>query len=342
MWQKKIMPANRQFLWLLGGALLIVVVLTAAMTYGWSQGLPVSSKAGEPVLVTVTPGMSTQSIGEMLYGKGLIRNVFYFRMAAKSSGLENALQAGDYAVTPNMTPQDILALIAQGKTAYMKFTIPEGFTIEQIAKLLGEKKLADPNKFRALAKNFAPYDYMTASPDLAYRAEGFLFPDTYRVPRGITEEQLLKMMAHQFDTQLTAPMRQKAKEKGLSIRQLIILASLVEKEAQIEKDRPIIAGVFLNRIKQDMPLQSCATIQYILGYPKPELTVQDTEISSPYNTYRNMGLPPGPIANPGIASIKAVLYGEPTDYLYFVADSSGAHHFSKTYDEHLAAINRIN
>ncbi|HWR38353.1 MAG TPA: endolytic transglycosylase MltG [Patescibacteria group bacterium] len=342
MWQKKNLLAGNQLFYLLGGALLILIVLTAAITYGWSQGLPVASLAGEPVVVTVKAGMSTQDIGEMLYSKGLIRNVFYFRLVAKNAGLENSLKAGDYALTPNMAPNDMLSLIAQGKTAYVKFTIPEGFTIDQIAKLLGEKKLADPNKFRTLAKNFAPYDYMSATPNLVYRAEGFLFPDTYRVPRGITEEQLLRMMANQFDTQLTPAMRQKAQEKGLSIRELVILASLVEKEARIEKDRPIIAGVFINRIKQDMPLQSCATIQYILGYPKPELTIQDTEIPSPYNTYRNMGLPPGPIANPGIASINAVLSDNTTDYLYFVADSQGAHHFSRTYDEHLTAINRVN
>ena len=341
MWKKNVSLQGRNFLYLLLGVMLTLCVLVAAMTYGWSQGLPVASAAGEPVALTIKQGMSTQSIGEMLYSKGLIRNVLYFRLVAKSEGLENALQAGDYAFTPNMTPKEMLMMIAQGKTSYVKFTIPEGFTVDQIAKLLGEKKLADPNKFRALAKNFAPYTYMAAAPDLVYRAEGFLFPDTYRVPRGITEEQLLKMMAHQFDSQLTPAIRQKALEMGLTIRDLVILASLVEKEARIEKDRPIIAGVFMNRIKQDMPLQSCATIQYILGYPKPELTIQDTEIPSPYNTYRNMGLPPGPIANPGIASINAVVSGNITDYLYFVADSKGAHHFSRTYNEHLVAINQV-
>lgn len=116
----------------------------------------------------------------------------------------------------------------------------------------------------------------------------------------------------------------------------------MEKEAQLPSDRPLIAGVFLNRLKQDMPLQSCATIQYILGYPKAELSVQDTEIASPYNTYQHMGLPPGPIANPGIAAINAVLQPEKTDYIYFVADAQGAHHFSKTYEEHLIAIEKVN
>jgi len=145
----------------------------------------------------------------------------------------------------------------------------------------------------------------------------------------------------QFDKQFTESMRLKARENGLSIKDVVILASMVETEAQLPSDRPIIAGVFLNRLKQNMPMQSCATIQYILGYPKAELTVQDTEISSPYNTYQHMGLPPGPIANPGIASINAVLYPQNTDFIYFVADKQGAHHFSKTYEEHLKAIEQV-
>ena len=149
------------------------------------------------------------------------------------------------------------------------------------------------------------------------------------------------MMTTQFDRQFTEKMRARADEMKLSIKDVIILASLVEKEAQLPADRPIIAGVFLNRLKLDMPLQSCATIQYILGYPKAELTVADTERPSPYNTYQHMGLPPGPIANPGIAAINAVLYPEKTDYVYFVADPKGAHHFSKTYDEHLVAIEQV-
>lgn len=128
---------------------------------------------------------------------------------------------------------------------------------------------------------------------------------------------------------------------GLSLRDVVIMASLVEKEAKLSEERPLIAGVFSNRVKQSMPLQSCATIQYILGYPKAELSIQDTQIASPYNTYQIMGLPPGPIANPGSAAIKAVLFSDQTDYLYFVADKEGRHHFSKTYEEHLVAINQV-
>jgi UPF0755 protein len=151
----------------------------------------------------------------------------------------------------------------------------------------------------------------------------------------------LAMMVSEFNNQLTAPMRLRADRLGISIRDLVILASLVEKEAQLESDRPIIAAVFLRRLKMGMPLQSCATIQYILGYPKPELTIQDTMIPSPYNTYQNMGLPPGAVGNPGLAAINAVLYSTDTEYLYFVADKQGTHHFSRTYEEHLIAISQV-
>jgi UPF0755 protein len=174
-----------------------------------------------------------------------------------------------------------------------------------------------------------------------FKAEGYMFPDTYRIAAGTSEEQLVKIMVSQFDQQFTPAMRQRAAELGISVRDIIIMASLVEKEARVEKERPIIAGVFYNRLKQSMPLQSCATIQYILGYAKPELTVADTELPSPYNTYLNPGLPPGPIANPGLASINAVLYPAETEYLYFVADKNGSHRFSRTYDEHLAAIDAV-
>ncbi len=315
----------------------LVLVGTAI---GWTMTQPASS-SDELHLITIKPGTPTKVIAEELASQGLIKNTLVFRAAARLEGVENKLQAGEYAISANMPVRQMLAIISQGQTAYQQFTIPEGYTVDQIALLLAEKKLADPEKFKSIAKTFAPFDYMTANPDSRYRVEGFIFPDTYRVAKGVTEEELLTMMVKQFDTKLTPDLRLRASELGLSLRDVVILASLVEKEAQISEDRPVIAGVFANRLKLAMPLQSCATIQYILGYPKPELTIQDTQIISPYNTYQIMGLPPGPISNPGSAAVKAVLFADKTDYLYFVADKQGKHHFSKTYEEHLAAIDQV-
>lgn len=321
-------------------SILAAVIISFGAMLGWTLAQPAGDTADQ-VLVTVKPGSPTKAIAEDLKMRDLIKNAFIFRVAAKMQGLENSLQAGEYSISANMSVHQILLMMAKGQTAYQQITIPEGYTVDQIAELLAEKKLANPEKFKTLAKTFAPYPYMTATPNTKYSAEGFIFPDTYRLAKGISEEELLSMMVKQFDTKLTPDLRQRAADLGLSLRDVIIMASLVEKEAKLSEERPIIAGVFSNRVKQAMPLQSCATIQYILGYPKAELTIQDTQIASPYNTYQIMGLPPGPIANPGSASIKAVLYSDKTDYLYFVADNQGKHHFSKTYEEHLVAINQV-
>jgi len=320
-------------------AILAVVLAVSGVLYSLSR--PVSTKAPAAVTVTIKAGMTAQDIGELLREKELIKNVQLFTVAAKLAGMENSLQAGEYSFARTMTVQQIIDKLARGEVAYRQFTIPEGFTVEQIAALLENSKLASAARFKAYAAGFAPYDYISPAPDVKYKAEGFIFPDTYRVAAGMNEEQLAKMMTAQFDARFEPAMRQRAAEMGLSVREVVILASLVEKEAKVAKERPVIARVFLNRLKLGMPLQSCATIQYILGYPKPELTVQDTELPSPYNTYRNAGLPPGPIASPGLAAIQAVLDPADTDYLYFVAAKDGSHIFSRTYEEHLAAIARL-
>ncbi|MDR7865273.1 MAG: endolytic transglycosylase MltG [Sporomusaceae bacterium] len=316
----------------------VFAILAGSAVYSFAK--PVNAAAGDAVMVVVKPGMTTQAIGELLYEKGLIKNVLLFRIVAKLEGAEGSLKAGEYALSKAMTVNEMIGKLTRGETAYKQFTIPEGFTIDQIAAFLEKNNLASAAKYKTFAAGYAPYDYINPAANAKYKAEGFVFPDTYRIAAGTNEEQLVKMMMSQFDSQFTPAMRQRAAELGLSVREVVILASLVEKEAQVAAERPVIAGVFMRRLKLEMPLQSCATIQYILGYPKPELTVQDTELPSPYNTYQNMGLPPGPIASPGLAAIKAVLNPADTDYLYFFANKDGSHVFSRTYDEHLAAINR--
>lgn len=316
------------------------LICLGSVIYGLTQST--TSLTGENFVIVVKPGMGAHDIGDLLYEQGAIKSIFLFQMVSRVQGMESSLQAGEYVFSRNMTVQQIVAMLARGETSYQQITIPEGYTVEQIANLLQEKKLGNASFFKTAAQSFVPYAYMVNNnSNVIYKAEGYMFPNTYRITKGTTEEQILGMMTLQFDKQFTESMRAKASEMGLSIKDVIILASLVEKEAQLPGDRPLIAGVFLNRLKKDMPMQSCATIQYILGYPKPELTVQDTEISSPYNTYQHMGLPPGPIANPGIAAINAVLYPQSTDFVYFVADKQGAHHFSKTYEEHLIAIEQV-
>lgn len=323
-------------------AAIMAVVFALGLAIGlstWSR--PVMGQ-GEPVVIMIKNGMTSADIAAVLKNQGIIDNALWFRLLLKVKGRENALQAGEYSLPRGSSSEAVIAMLTSGNTTYRQLTIPEGYTIEQIAKLINERQIGSGATFKEAARQAAPYDYMKEhSPDIIYSAEGYVFPDTYRLPKTLSEEELLGYLLREFDQKFTPQLRQEAAAMGLTVRQTVILASLVEKEAQKEKDRPIIAAVFLNRLKQDMPLQSCATIQYILGYPKAELSVQDTKIESPYNTYLHAGLPPGPIASPGLASIKAVLHPAQTDYLYFVADKEGAHHFSRTYEEHLQNIEKV-
>ena len=328
--------------WVVLGGLLLLIA--AIFTYGNLQhqhAVQRGSDEQSKVYIRIAPGMDAERIGAILKQHGVIDSEYTFRMMAKINGFDSRFKTGDYQLHKHMENKEVLTVLVNGQTTTLKVTIPEGYSVEQIARTLEEKGIVKAKDFERNAEGFKSYDYMTTNSETKYRVEGFLFPDTYEIAGDFSSEDIMQMMVKQFDTELTAEMRERAESMGLSIRQLVILASLVEKEAQVEEDRPIIAQVFINRLKKEMPLQSCATIQYILGNPKAELSIQDTKIESPYNTYLHRGLPPGPIANPGIASIKAVLYSEPTEYLYFVADKNGKHHFSRTYEEHLATIDQV-
>ena len=320
--------------------LLILQVLTG-FEYWRDSSVPASNGEGGTLTVSVKPDMTVKDIGEVLFQNGIIHNVTIFRIIAKAQGVEKSLQAGDYALNPSLSTLEIIDKMVKGDTVFRLMTIPEGYTVEQVAKMLDAQGLGDGAKFKVLARKYAPFGYIGQQSEIVYSAEGYIFPDTYRVNGDLTEAALLEMMVANFDKKFTPEMRARAKTLGLSLHQVVTLASLVEKEAKLAKERPVIAGVFFNRLKQDMPLQSCPTIQYILGYPKAELTIADTQIVSPYNTYQNPGLPPGPIASPGVAAIQAVLYPADTPYLYFVAAQDGSHRFSKTYEEHLAAIDEM-
>lgn len=322
-------------------ALSMAVCLCLFGVYGLLRRPQAAVSQGEPVYLRVEPGMNTAQVAALLEANRIVDSAETFRLRAKFSGLSQSLKAGNYVFVTGMPYSEVIAILTSGKSVDFRITIPEGYTVKQIAALLEEKKLAKAAEIEAEAKRFAPYAYMGSNVAQDYAAEGFLFPDTYYIGEGQSAAEILAAMAGQFDAQFTAEMRARAAELGLSVREVVTLASLVEREALFDDERPVIAQVFLNRLRDSMPLQSCATVQYILGEPKAELTVADTKIASPYNTYLHMGLPPGPIANPGLASLRAVLYAAPTEYLYFVADKHGRHHFSKTYEEHLRAIDEV-
>ena len=330
----------RLALGLIAGLLISGYVLLS----GWysSQLEPAAPTDSKMVLVKVKSGVTTGDIADELAARQLIKNRTAFLLAAKSAGLDKSLQAGEYYLSRSMSTRQVIATMAKGATADVQVTIPEGYTVEQIAALLEEKGLVRKERFLNLARDFAPFDRDVSRPGVKYRAEGFLFPETYRINRGASEEEILKLLSREFGKKFTPELQEQAKASGLSTYDVIVLASLIEREVQLAKERPMVARVFLNRLQIDMPLQSCATIQYILGYPKEELSIADTQLPSPYNTYLNLGMPPGPVANPGLPSIKAALNPAEGDWLYFVVDGkTGGHRFSRTLAEHEAAIGQI-
>lgn len=290
--------------------------------------------------VKIREGMSTAEIAERLAEKDIIASSLRFRLFARLYGYDDKFRPGSYIFTANMSDEDVFEKLLTGEKTVIRFTVPEGFGVKEIAERLYNLDLADKEEFLKAAADFTPYDYMRKRQNVFYAAEGFLFPDTYNVESDIEIDEILKLMAENFNDRLTATMRKQAEGMGLSIYDLITLASLVEREVRFPEDRPIVAQVLLKRLKLNMPLQTDATLQYLMDAPKEEVSIEDTQIDSPYNTYQHTGLPPGPIANPGMASITAVLHPADTDYLYFVADRLGHNHYAYTYEEHLNLVNQ--
>ena len=298
-----------------------------------------NSNAGKKIHVKVTRGMTTAEIAEQLADKGVISSSLKFRFLSRMRGYDGQMKPGTYVFNSAMSDEYVFEKILSGAKHLERFTIPEGFTVKEIAARLESADLVDAEDFLKAAEKFKPYDYVTTKENVLYAAEGFLFPETYSIENDYSIEEILKLMAGEFDSRLTDEMRARAKEMNLSIYDLITLASLVEKEVYPE-DRPVVAQVFLKRLKLEMPLQSDATLQYLMDAPKEDVSIEDTKIDSPYNTYQNAGLPPGPVANPGIAAIEAVLNPANTDYLYFVADREGHNHYAYSYEEHLSLVNQ--
>lgn len=331
---------DRRVKWIGIGVIGVALILCIAMI---TMYLKPNSVAGTPqdVVFTVDKDQTGAEIGDMLYEKGIISSPTTFRLALRLTGSMDKLQQGYYQIPQNASLRQVIALLQKGKLQEIKVIIPEGYTIQQIADELEKDGLGPKEAFLEKAKTYVPYQYMYGPAKVDYRVEGFLFPSTYEIPVGSTPEEILKRMAGEMNKQLTPEIRAQIEAKHMTIFEFITLASLVEKEALFDEDRPIIAAVFLKRLQIGMPLQSCASIQYILGYPKPHISIEDTKLPSPYNTYMHVGLPPGPIANPGMKSMEAVLNAPSTDYLFFVADKEGHHHFTKTYEEHMKVVESI-
>ncbi|MEC0182899.1 endolytic transglycosylase MltG [Paenibacillus peoriae] len=329
--------------------LLLVIIAGGAAFYIWSAIQPVQPKT-QPVAFTVVKGTGTSAIADTLEQKGLIRNALVFKAYVKFKQQGNALQAGNYEAQPGITFDQLIAKLSVGdvvKEEMIRFTIPEGYTIRQMADKLQKEGLADRAQFLQLANEPSAFDVslvrdIPKQAGLRYALEGYLFPETYELKKGSTTKDIVQAMLEQTQKRLdTLPdLDAKLKQRGETLHQLLSVASLVEREVVVDDERPLVAGVIYNRLKQDKKLEIDATVQYMLDKQKERLYFKDLAVDSPYNTYLHPGLPPGPIASPSLKSVVAALQPAATDYLFYVTKKDGTHEhlFAATYKEHLHNI----
>ena len=290
--------------------------------------LPVNSNAKTSTIFVVNKGGGVREIAYNLKAKGLVRNPIVFFLLLKKLRLDKKIEAGDFRLNPSMNTSDIAQTLTHG-TLDIWVTIPEGLRAEEIAEILKDK-----------IPTYKPF-----WKDVLIQKEGYLFPDTYLVPKNADIALIVSLMLKNFENKYAAI--QPNEKNTLSKNDSVIVASLVEREARFPEDRILVASVMSNRLKIDMKLDIDATVQYALGYSQDEktwwkknLTVDDLAINSIYNTYKNSGLPPTPISNPGIDAIASVINAPKTDYLYYISDKSGRLHFAKTIEEHNANVKK--
>ncbi|MGC9521510.1 MAG: endolytic transglycosylase MltG [Anaerolineae bacterium] len=309
-----------------------------------------------PVVFTIEPGESVPEIAGDLKAKGLISDTELFRRYLQHKGLDDKIQAGAYTLQATMTIPEIVQVFLQASGAEQQVTIPEGKRMEEVAAIVAEQTTMDRDDFLTVAQTgwrslpiAQDYDFLAQIPVTA-TLEGFLFPDTYRLALNATPQDLIRRMLDNFERRVTPDIVEGFAQHNLTLYEGIILSSIVEREAVLDNERPIIAGVYHNRLRDGWPLSACPTVQYALGYQteqgtwwKPTLTYADLELGSPYNTYRHQGLPPGPIANPGLEAIRAAAQPAETEYYFFMVDcerNDGSHLFARTEAEHLANFDR--
>ncbi len=310
-----------------------LATLFAFLTYSiFLRSVPPEEKEFVSLLVPV--GANVREIGKQCQELGIIGNAGKFLFLAKVTGFDRRLKAGRYEFSKGESPLRVLEALASGATVGDKVVIPEGSTLADISTILKEQVGVEEERLLSLAR--AP----EMCRELGVRAkslEGYLYPDSYDFTPGMQPEQMVRIMVTRFFDVFGDQERKRAKELGFTAHAIVTLASMVEREARIDEERPLIAAVYYNRLDRGRLLQCDATVQYALPEHKQRLLHQHLEVESPYNTYLHKGLPPGPICSPGRSSILAVLYPADVDYLYYVAKGDGSHIFSKTNEEHQRA-----
>lgn len=328
-----------QFLLLLFLSLLFLLLLGIHF-YAKHHDRLASGEKREGQIVRIEPQLGVSQIAQRLKEKGIIRNPWFFSMAAFLRGSATKLKAGDYSFTPGMSLFQILRRLEKGEIAYYPATIPEGYTMREIARLLGSLDLADSERFLRLCRDPEVLQrYGIKAPSL----EGYLFPDTYYLLKGMKEEEIIGRMVHRFFQVFTPEKQRLARKTGMSRHQAVTLASLIEAETPQGEERYLVSSVFHRRLRIRMPLQCDPTVLYALSEKngrRERLTRRDLSYRSSYNTYLHPGLPPGPICNPGAASLEAAVAPASSPYLYFVSKGNGTHYFSSTWTDHSRAVRK--
>lgn len=302
-----------------------------------------TTKNNNKVYFSVEKGASLDKISIQLKNRGIINSPLYFKVYAKLNGYEKKIKAGNYIIKPNISMKELLVKFQSPKSDYVIVTIPEGYTLYQIANKLSVLNLADKDRFLNIKLSEVTQDRLISPGNkVYYELEGYLFPETYFIPTESSEVDIAKIMYNQFQKVFTEEYRKRAEELNMEIKDIITIASLIEKEAANDDERKAISGVIYNRIKKGMSLQIDASVIYAITRGERTLDKvynKDLAVKSAYNTYNTKGIPAGPIGSPGKASIEAALYPEKNDYLYYVLGDNG-HVFSKTYEEHKKNIDK--
>jgi len=319
------------------GLLLVVAFGVAALWIDMQRFAHRPAGPNAPRIVTVTSGEAFSTLATKLKKKGIISSVWRFKLIARVNGDDTRLKAGEYELAATMPPVQILDILVTGKVLLHRIVVPEGFTLAQVAAQIAHSGVADAAAFETLAKDPALItEFGLAGSNL----EGYLFPDTYYFPRNVPARTLIETMVRRFEEQFPPQWKQRAEELGMTVHQVVTLASIIEKETGDPSERALIASVFHNRLKKKMRLQSDPTVIYGIAQFDGNITRRHLNTPTPFNTYQIGGLPPGPIANPGKASIEATLYPAQTRFLYFVSKTNGTHHFSTSLKEHNRAVRK--
>lgn len=311
------------------GAIVVAAVIVCANILSDVTGADIK----EPVTAVIPQGAGVSAAVKTLKEAGAVKHPLIMKALSRGA----SVQPGPVTVNPGMSYAEIAEALGEKNRGVTKVVIPEGYEVRQIIDAFVKQGVDRDEMTAAVNSRDYDFDFIKEIPERENPLEGYLFPDTYHITEHDSARDIVKMMLAEFDKQYDNAFRAQAKGLGRSMDEIVTLASIIERETDNSEERAKVAGVFYNRLKKNMKLQSCATVQYILKERKANLSVEDTRIKSPYNTYVNAGLPKGPIASPGRDCILAALYPETTTALYFVMGKDGKHVFSDTYEQHLAA-----